>query len=192
MAHTYDHFMEARTPTAIRGQQSQTMNEHAMLLTFLVIAAVIQQTRQQRGRIPRWVNPDPHPDAKPCRARRDIMPPHLSHLCARNGPLIPPNSTEEPWRWWHTLALAWHVFIRISDTSEPRYLIWLAGPWLFRPHLNHRVTQQPSCSRHPSCHSQSKHLLPPERAALGQSRLATGGLAKDLRAAGADDDSLCV
>lgn len=35
-------------------------------------------------------------------------------------------------------------------------------------------------------------LLSPERAALSQSRLATGGLAKDGRAALADDDGLCV
>ena len=36
------------------------------------------------------------------------------------------------------------------------------------------------------------HLLTPERAALSEAGLATGRLAKDLRAAGADDDSLCV
>jgi hypothetical protein len=36
------------------------------------------------------------------------------------------------------------------------------------------------------------HLLSPERAALCESSLATGGLAQDLRAAGADDDGLCV
>lgn len=35
-------------------------------------------------------------------------------------------------------------------------------------------------------------LLSPERAALGESGLTTGRLAKDLRAAGADDDGLCV
>lgn len=35
-------------------------------------------------------------------------------------------------------------------------------------------------------------LLSPERAALGETGLATSGLAKDLRAAGADDDGLCV
>ena len=35
-------------------------------------------------------------------------------------------------------------------------------------------------------------LLSPERAALCESSLATGGLAQDLRAAGADDDGLCV
>lgn len=35
-------------------------------------------------------------------------------------------------------------------------------------------------------------LLSPERAALGETGLATGGLAEDLRAAGADDDGLCV
>lgn len=35
-------------------------------------------------------------------------------------------------------------------------------------------------------------LLSPERAALGESGLATSGLAEDLRAAGADDDGLCV
>jgi len=37
-----------------------------------------------------------------------------------------------------------------------------------------------------------ENLLSPERAALGESGLATGGLAKDLRATGADDDGLCV
>ena len=36
------------------------------------------------------------------------------------------------------------------------------------------------------------HLLPPERASLGQSSLTTGGLAEDGRAAGADDDGLGV
>lgn len=35
-------------------------------------------------------------------------------------------------------------------------------------------------------------LLSPERAALCESGLATGRLAEDLRAAGADDDGLCV
>ena len=35
-------------------------------------------------------------------------------------------------------------------------------------------------------------LLPPERAALCQTRLAAGGLAQHLRAAGADDDGLGV
>lgn len=35
-------------------------------------------------------------------------------------------------------------------------------------------------------------LLPPERAALCQPRLTTGGLAQDLGAAGADDDGLGV
>ena len=35
-------------------------------------------------------------------------------------------------------------------------------------------------------------LLPPERAALCESGLATGGLAEDLRATGADNDGLCV
>lgn len=35
-------------------------------------------------------------------------------------------------------------------------------------------------------------LLPPERAAFGESGLATGGLAEHLRAAGADDDGLGV
>ena len=35
-------------------------------------------------------------------------------------------------------------------------------------------------------------LLPPERASLGESGLATGGLAEDGRAAGADDDGLSV
>lgn len=38
----------------------------------------------------------------------------------------------------------------------------------------------------------TSRLLPPERAALGESGLATGWLAKDLRATGADDDGLCV
>ena len=38
----------------------------------------------------------------------------------------------------------------------------------------------------------STHLLPPERAALCESSLTTGGLAEDLRAAGADYDGLCV
>lgn len=37
-----------------------------------------------------------------------------------------------------------------------------------------------------------KRLLSSERAALCESGLATGGLAKDCRAAGADDDGLCV
>lgn len=36
------------------------------------------------------------------------------------------------------------------------------------------------------------HLLPSERAALCESGFATGGLAEDGRAAGADDDGLCV
>lgn len=35
-------------------------------------------------------------------------------------------------------------------------------------------------------------LLSPERAALGQSGLATGRLAEDGRAAGTDDNGLCV
>ena len=35
-------------------------------------------------------------------------------------------------------------------------------------------------------------LLSPEGAALCEPRLATGRLAEDLRAAGADDDGLCV
>lgn len=38
----------------------------------------------------------------------------------------------------------------------------------------------------------ANRLLSPERASLGQSGLATGGLAEDLRAAGADDDGLGV
>lgn len=38
----------------------------------------------------------------------------------------------------------------------------------------------------------SDRLLPPERAALGESGLATGGLAEDRRAALADDDGLGV
>jgi len=37
-----------------------------------------------------------------------------------------------------------------------------------------------------------KGLLPPERAALGETSLATCGLAEDLRAALADDDALGV
>ena len=36
------------------------------------------------------------------------------------------------------------------------------------------------------------HLLSPERAALGQASLATGGLAEDGCAALADDNGLCV
>jgi hypothetical protein len=43
-----------------------------------------------------------------------------------------------------------------------------------------------------SRHHHRRRLLPPERAALGKTGLATGGLAQDLRAAGADDDGLCV
>lgn len=39
---------------------------------------------------------------------------------------------------------------------------------------------------------EASRLLSPERAALGKTGLATGGLAEDLRAAGADDDGLCV
>jgi len=38
----------------------------------------------------------------------------------------------------------------------------------------------------------ASRLLSPERAALGEAGLATGGLAEDLGAAGADDDGLCV
>ena len=38
----------------------------------------------------------------------------------------------------------------------------------------------------------ASRLLSPERAALGETGLATGGLAEDLRASGADDDGLCV
>lgn len=38
----------------------------------------------------------------------------------------------------------------------------------------------------------ANRLLSPERAALGKTGLATGGLAEDLGAAGADDDSLGV
>jgi len=40
--------------------------------------------------------------------------------------------------------------------------------------------------------SRAKRLLPPERAALGKSGLATGRLAEDLGAASANDDSLGV
>ena len=39
---------------------------------------------------------------------------------------------------------------------------------------------------------QARRLLPAERAALGQTGLATGGLAEHGRAAGADDDGLGV
>lgn len=39
---------------------------------------------------------------------------------------------------------------------------------------------------------EASRLLSPERAALGKTGFATGGLAEDLGAAGADDDSLCV
>lgn len=42
------------------------------------------------------------------------------------------------------------------------------------------------------CYWLASRLLSPERAALGKTGLATGGLAKDLRAAGADDDGLGV
>ena len=38
----------------------------------------------------------------------------------------------------------------------------------------------------------SSRLLSPERAALSETGLATGGLAEDLGAAGADDDGLGV
>ena len=38
----------------------------------------------------------------------------------------------------------------------------------------------------------ASRLLPAERATLSQTGLATGGLAKDSRAAGADNDSLGV
>ena len=38
----------------------------------------------------------------------------------------------------------------------------------------------------------ANRLLPSERAALSQTGLATGGLAENLGAAGADDDGLCV
>ena len=38
----------------------------------------------------------------------------------------------------------------------------------------------------------SNRLLSSEGAALGETGLATSWLAKDLRAAGADDDGLCV
>lgn len=38
----------------------------------------------------------------------------------------------------------------------------------------------------------ANRLLSPERAALGKTGLATGGLAEDLGAAGADDDGLGV
>ncbi len=40
--------------------------------------------------------------------------------------------------------------------------------------------------------TRSASLLSPERAALCQASLSAGGLAKDGRAAGADDDGLCV
>ena len=40
--------------------------------------------------------------------------------------------------------------------------------------------------------SRTNRLLPPERAALGESGLATSGLAKYLGAAGANDDGLGV
>lgn len=44
-----------------------------------------------------------------------------------------------------------------------------------------------------SCeHLRANRLLSPERAALGKSGLATGGLAEDLGAAGAHDDGLGV
>ena len=42
------------------------------------------------------------------------------------------------------------------------------------------------------CARAALHLLPPERASLGQSSLTTGGLAEDGRASGADDDGLGV
>lgn len=42
------------------------------------------------------------------------------------------------------------------------------------------------------CARAALHLLPPERASLGQSSLTTGGLAENGRAAGADDDGLGV
>jgi hypothetical protein len=44
----------------------------------------------------------------------------------------------------------------------------------------------------PAVTSPASRLLPSERAALGQPRLATSGLAQDLRAALADDDCVCV
>jgi hypothetical protein len=44
----------------------------------------------------------------------------------------------------------------------------------------------------PAVITPTKRLLPSERAALGQSRLATSGLAQDLRAALADDDCVGV
>ena len=49
-----------------------------------------------------------------------------------------------------------------------------------------------SSSIAPHSSPNATHLLPPERAALCESGLATSGLAKNLRAAGADDDGLCV
>jgi hypothetical protein len=44
----------------------------------------------------------------------------------------------------------------------------------------------------PAVITPTKRLLPSERAALGQPRLATSGLAQDLRAALADDDCVGV
>lgn len=44
----------------------------------------------------------------------------------------------------------------------------------------------------PPPREEAKHLLPSERAALGQAGLATGGLAKHGCAALADDDGLGV
>ena len=56
----------------------------------------------------------------------------------------------------------------------------------------HELMWNPSSIMQSSCFTFLHHLLPPERAALCESGLATGGLAQDRRAACADDDCLCV
>ena len=56
----------------------------------------------------------------------------------------------------------------------------------------HELMWNPSSIMQSCCFTFAHHLLPPERATLCESGLATRRLAQDGRAACADDDCLCV
>lgn len=82
--------------------------------------------------------------------------------------------------------------IKISRHAEKSLFCKISGT----PFIVSLVRDQESIFYQASrCHQFipiTSRLLSSERAALCESGLATGGLAKDSRAAGTDDDGLCV
>ena len=89
------------------------------------------------------------------------------------------------------MPLKENVFFGIC--GQPRLRAHTHSPFVVKHHRPLAVVRCSSPIHFVSFLRSDNHpLLPPERASFGQPCLATGGLTQHLRAAGADDDALCV